>query len=218
MSGGTSTTCYRITLAGYPADHDVGPFCPSTTDTSADDAGIWFDGNGLYDLDGEFIVGLADLYDDSNWMLYDDEGNVNVTDTVEAFEAAARPDVDPEYQNHCFEGRIEWLEGGEPVPATVLLPTTPTPAATPPARAAKNLGVTLNGVTIAVAAPVEAILGAYTIAALDDCGGHVNPFDGYHWHGAVGCGEVEFASASMNSITRSKQLSCSGCQRPGRAT
>ena len=110
------------------ADHEVGPFCPDTIEATAADAGIWFDGNGLYDLDGDFIVGLADLYDDDNWMLYDAEGNVNVTDTVEAFEGAARPNVDPEYQNHCVEGRIEWLDNGEPVTTTVLIPTTPVAA------------------------------------------------------------------------------------------
>lgn len=190
LSGGTVTTCYRITVTGYPADHDVGPFCPDTTETSADEAGIWFDGAGLYDLDGEFVLGLADLYNDDNWMLYDADGTVNVTDTPEAFEAAARPNVDPAYQNHCVEGRIEWLDNGEPVPTTVLIPTVPVAAASP-AQSRDCLGVTLNGVTIAVSAPVEAILGAYTIAAFDDCGGHINPFDGYHLHGAVGCGEVE---------------------------
>ena len=38
---------------------------------------------------------------------------------------ATRPDVDPALQNHCVEGRMEWLEDGEPVPTTVLIPTTP---------------------------------------------------------------------------------------------
>ena len=53
-----------------------------------------------------------------------------------------------------------------------------------------NWGVTLNGVIIAAQAPVDAILSAYTIAAFDDCGGHINPVDGYHLHGAGGCSEV----------------------------
>ena len=43
---------------------------------------------------------------------------------------------------------------------------------------------------IDVSAPVDQILGAYTIAAFDDCGGHFNPTEGYHLHGAVGCSEV----------------------------
>jgi len=36
----------------------------------------------------------------------------------------------------------------------------------------------------------DAILSAYTIAAFDDCGGHINLVDGYHLHGAHGCSEV----------------------------
>ena len=188
LSGGTQTTCYRITIAGYPSNHDVGPFCPTTTSTSADEAGIWLDGNGVYDLDGDFIVGLADLYNDDNWHLYDEEGNVYITDSPEAFEAAARPDVDPAYRNHCVEGRIEWLEGGEPIETTVLIPTTPVVASNITV-VRTNPGITLNGVVIDPAAPVQDILAAYTIAAFDDCGGHINPFDGYHLHAAAGCSE-----------------------------
>ena len=71
----------------------------------------------------------------------------------------------------------------------MLIPTTPVVAeqsSTPQAI----LGVTLDGVRIDASAPVDAILSAYTIAAFDDCGGHFNPFEGYHMHGAVGCSEV----------------------------
>ena len=64
----------------------------------------------MYDLDGEFIEDLATTYDDDNWHMYDDEGNVLVTETAEEFEAAARPDVDPALENHCVEGRLEWLD------------------------------------------------------------------------------------------------------------
>ena len=46
LSGGAETTCYRITVAGYPASHDVGPFCPETITDGADAGGIWFDGDG----------------------------------------------------------------------------------------------------------------------------------------------------------------------------
>ena len=198
LSDGTTTTCYAITIAGYPANYDVGPFCPETTSDMAENGGIWFDGNAVYDLDGAFILGLAELYHDSNWKLYDDNGNVNVTDTAEEFEAAARPDVDPDLQNHCVEGRIEWLENGEPVPTTVLIPTTPVMSDSP--SAGGNWGVTLNGVIIAASAPVDAILSAYTIAAFDDCGGHINPTDGYHLHGARGCSEVGEATEGETPI------------------
>ncbi len=193
LSGGTETTCYSITVAGDPVSYDTGPFCPATITDSAEAGGIWFDGTGVYDLDGEFIANLAELYGDDNWMMYDEDGNVLVTETAEEFEAAARPDVDPSLQNHCVEGRAEWLENGEPVTSTVLIPVEPV-LADAAAATRGNLGVTLDGVVIAESAPVDAILGAYTIAAFDDCGGHYNPFDGYHLHGAVGCSEVDEVS------------------------
>lgn len=189
LSEGATATCYRITVAGYPADGEIGPFCPTTTSTPADDAGIWFDGEGLYDLDGQFILDLAELYGDDGWMLYDEEGNVDITETQAEFEGAAVPNVAEEFQNQCIEGKIEWLDGGEPIPTTVLIPTEPV-AATSTGHGGNNLGVTLNGVEIAGSAPVQIILSAYTIAAFDNCGGHLNPFDGYHMHGATGCSEL----------------------------
>ncbi len=190
LSGGAATTCYRITVVGLPVDHPVGPFCPPTTSSTAVEGGIWFDGDGLYDLDGEFIEGLALLYGDDNWLLYDEDGNVNVTAAREAFEGAARPDVAPEYQNHCVEGRLAWLPGGQPVATTVLIPTSPVAAAAPTSNA-RFLGVTLNGVRIDGSAPVRDILRAYTIAAFDDCGGHFNPVEGYHLHASMGCSGIE---------------------------
>ena len=190
LSDGTETTCYAITVAGTPANHEIGPFCPETTTTPAKDAGIWFDGEGVYDADGEFMLGLAERYNDSNWKLYDDDGNVRITDTPEAFDAAARPNVDPAYQNYCVEGRMAWLDNGEPVQTTVVIPVEPTIAPNTTPATGGNLGITLNGVVVAAPAPVDAILGAYTIATFDDCGGHINPFEGYHLHGALGCSEV----------------------------
>ena len=189
LSGGDTTTCYRITVSGYPTDHEVGPFCPATITDGADAGGIWFDGDNQYDISGSFIEDLATIYDDETWKMYDENGDVLVTETQEEFEAAARPDVDPALQNHCVQGELAWLDGGEPITSEVLIPTTPVAAdATSESRAI--LGVTLDGVRIDASAPVDAILGAYTIAAFDDCGGHFNPTEGYHLHGAVGCSEV----------------------------
>ncbi len=189
LASGVDTDCYEITIAGYPTDVEIGPFCPASTSDTAEQGGIWLDGESIYDLDGQFILDLPEIYEDENWHLHDDEGNVHVTDTQEAFEAAARPDVDPEFQNHCVEGRIEWLDGGEPISTTVEIPAVPVAAATP-TQIRGNVGITLNGVIIAAQAPVDAILGAYTIAAFDDCGGHINPNDGYHLHGATGCSQA----------------------------
>lgn len=188
LSDGTETSCYEITVAGAPANHDVGPFCPRTTSATEAEVGIWLDGTHLYDVTGQFILDLPTIYQDDHWMLHDGAGQVRVTDTREAFEAAARPDVAKEYENYCVEGRMEWLEGGEPITTTVRIPVSLVPQ-DGFTRARAPLGVTFNGVRVDAAAPVDAILGAYTIAAFDDCGGHVNPFEGYHMHAATGCGE-----------------------------
>ena len=189
LTDGTVTSCYQITVAGAPANHGVGPFCPRTTSATEEEVGIWLDGEDLYDVTGQFILDLADIYGDEHWKLHDDRGRVRVTETREAFEAAARPDVAEEYENYCVEGRMEWLEGGSPVTTTVQIPVSPVRTEVA-IQARAPLGVTFNGVRIDAAAPVDAILGAYTIAAFDDCGGHVNPFEGYHMHAATGCGEV----------------------------
>lgn len=191
LSDGATTKCASVTIAGYPTSYKVGPFCPDTITTDAADAGIWFDGNGLYDLDGPFIKNLADFYNDSAWKLFDDKGDVNVTDTKEAFEGAARPDVATEYQNHCVEGQLAWLPNGKPIQTTIQIPLSPIKASSASSGHPGNFGITFDGVVIAESAPVDAILGAHTIAAFDDCGGHYNPIAGYHLHGVTGCGHLE---------------------------
>lgn len=188
LSGGTETTCYRIEVAGAPTDHDVGPFCPTNISDGADAGGRWIEDDQVYDLTGAFIANLATFYNDDNWLLYDvNTGEINVTDTQESCEAAARPDVDEQYQNHCVECSLDYVGGG--VSVTYLLPTEPV-ALGSNAEIGRmgSVGVALNGIVFDAPAPVDAILGAYTIAAFDDCGGHVNPFAGYHYHGAAGCG------------------------------
>ena len=194
LDGGATAKCYRMTVTGYPTSHEVGPFCPDTTSDGEDAGGIWFDGDAVYDLTGEFFVDLPELYDDDGWKMYDEDGNILVTETAEEFSGAARPDVDPSLQNHCVEGRVEWLTGGAPITTTVDIPVEPV-AADSPSAPTGDQGVTLDGVVIANAAPVSAILGAYTIAAFDDCGGHFNPAEGYHLHGAVGCSELPASEA-----------------------
>ena len=192
LSAGTRTTCYQLEIAGEPAARELGPFCPTSIYSDADEGGIWFDGSGdLWDVDGEFITNLANIYGDSNWLLYDvASGDVNVTDTQTACEAAARPNVDPRYQNHCVQCSLDYYGGG--VTQTILIPTTPVPLDSPAAIANGDLGIALDGVILAPPAPVQAILGAYTIAAFDDCGGHVNPVEGYHYHASVGCAQQAF--------------------------
>ena len=48
------------------------------------------------------------------------------------------------------------------------------------------VGVAFNGINFDPPAPTQAILGAYTLAPMDDAGGHVNGATGYHYHAATG--------------------------------
>jgi len=97
----------------------IGPFCLPTIESTAEEGGIWLDGNGVYDVDDEFIVRLAEFYNDPNWKMYDDDGNVNITETAEEFDLAARSNVDSSLQNHCVEGRMN----GSKMVNLILLPS-----------------------------------------------------------------------------------------------
>ena len=100
LSDGTDTTCYRIEVTGSPVDAKIGPFCPESTSSTAEVSGIWLDGEKMYDADGQFIMDLSTIYKDVKWKLYDDSGKVKVTDTKEAFQGAAKPDVLEAYKYH----------------------------------------------------------------------------------------------------------------------
>ena len=152
LSDGTATSCYEITVAGAPTNHDVGPFCPRTTSATEDEVGIWLDGEALYDVTGQFVLDLPTIYDDDGWRLYDSQGNVRVTDTREAFEAAARPDVSEEYENYCVEGRMEWLDGGEPVTTTTRHRTSCSWSSSARARLAR-LSISITHCASSAAAP-----------------------------------------------------------------
>lgn len=186
LTGGTVTTCYRIVSTGAPSDHAVGAFCP-TNISDGSVAGMWIESGTAYDLTGSFIQNLATFYNDSRWQLYNTAtGKINVTDTQAAFEAAARPDVAAAYNNYCVEGKMSYVNGG--VSKTYLIPTTPVPLTSGTGSIGRTgVGVALNGIPMDPPAPVDAIKAAYTIAAFDDCGGHINPTEGYHYHAATGC-------------------------------
>ena len=196
LSGGTATTCYRIVTVGAPTDHAVGPFCPTnvyadvaskTLSSDASVVGMWIESGQTYDLTGEFIANLATFYSDSSWQLYDPAtGEIKVTDTQAAFEAAAVPNVPAAYNNYCVQGQMSYVGGG--ISRTILIPVTPVALSSGTgAIGMSGVGVALNGIVIDAPAPVANIKAAYTIAAFDDCGGHVNPHTGYHYHAATGC-------------------------------
>lgn len=194
LSGGTKTTCYRLTIAGAPADADTspeGPYCPPSIKSSAEEGGTWIDGEGtVYEVDGKFIENLATLYKDKEWQMYDlATGKVTIISGAQGCEVAGDPRPIPGFNNFCLECRLEEIGGG--IIKTVLLPTIPIPAVKPTEiRGRDNVGVALNGVLLGPPAPLKMILSSHTLGVFDDCGGHANPHEGYHYHAANGCSEI----------------------------
>ena len=198
LSGGTETTCYKITIAGAPADPQTspsGPFCPQNINASATEGGAWFDGKGtFYDVDGAFIENLATLYNDDTWQMYDpNTGDITVITGAQGCEIAGDPKADPGYNNFCLECLLADINGG--VERTALIPVTPVPNDKPSKiKGRDNTGIALNGVLFGPPAPLELILSSYTLGLFDDCGGHANPHEGYHYHAANGCSELGIQS------------------------
>ena len=186
---GTATTCYQFITAGAPAGREPGPFCPRTTSDGADVGGAWFskEGSGdLVDITGEFILKLSEYYGDEKWMVYDAKTNkVRYTATKAACLGAAKPDVEEEYKQNCIECELAYLD--DDFSRTFLIPTKPIPSTTGETARLRTAGIALDGSELSGPAPVGAILGAYTIAAFDDCGGHINVHQGYHYHSSTGC-------------------------------
>ncbi|WP_371397023.1 YHYH protein [Fretibacter rubidus] len=182
LSGGAQTQCLSVTLQPQPASMTIGPWCPRSIDDGADMAGLWLDEGKVYDVDGEFIQNLSTFYSDDKWQLFDPKtGKVNVTDTKLSCEAAARPDVDPAYQNHCVECQMSYLPDNKNI--TYVIPIKPQFSdSVAPRVDHSGVGLAYSGARLDASAPLDAILAAYTIAAFDDCGGHVNPAVGYHIH------------------------------------
>lgn len=192
LSAGTAATCYSITVRPLPKDRVPGPWCPSKASDGPDKSGIWINRGHTIDADGAFMKLLPDIYRDDEWQIVEpDTGTVRVTRSREACAAAARPDVDPRYNNFCVQCLPDYVEGGltmtytipiEPVPLRSMF-GNPTDERTGPA----GVGVALDGVRLDGSAPIDAILDAHTIAPFDDCGGHVNLHAGYHYHAVTGC-------------------------------
>ena len=198
LSEGTEAKCFQITVTPDPQSYTPGPWCPTNVSDGADAGGIWLDGGKVHDVDGAFIEGLAKFYGDAKWQLFDpDSGDVRYTGTLEACEAAARPDVDPAYQNYCVQCLPEYLPDDASV--TYVIPLEPVAAGGTPQTNRTGSGVAYNGIRLDGPAPVDAILGAYTIAPFDDCGGHVNPHVGYHYHAVTDCLENAPAKAGADA-------------------
>ena len=200
LSDGTETDCYQIVTGSLPSDHTMGPWCPDNIADSAEEGGIWLEGGVVYDVDGAFIENMATFYNDSNWLMYDANGDVYITDTEDDCINAANPNVGAEYENFCVEclpSYITDLTQTWTIPITPVIQanavmfTTAGAGGGPPGTgtsAPSTRGVALNGIEFSAPAPVDNILGAYTLAPFDDAGGHINVHQGYHYHAATGFG------------------------------
>ncbi len=182
LSGGTETKCISLTVKPAPKNMTIGPWCPRLVTDGPDKGGIWLHNNRVHDVDGAFVKDAATFFNDKTWQLFDPAtGRINVTDSEVACRAAARPDVDPKYQNHCVECQVSYVTTGTTL--TYLIPLKPILVKQPAQRVGRGgVGVTFNGARLDGPAPVDAILGAHTLAPFDDCGGHVNVHVGYHIH------------------------------------
>jgi YHYH protein len=186
LSGGTKTTCFSITVAPAPTSHTPGPWCPRNGSDDKSKSGIWLDNGKVHDADGAFMKNLGSFYKDDKWQMVDPvTGAIKVTDTKEKCAAAARPDVDPKYANYCVECMADYMPADASM--TYIIPVRPLEASKNGQTNRVGSGVAFNGVKLDGPAPVEAILGAYTIAPFDDCGGHVNLHAGYHYHAVTNC-------------------------------
>jgi len=129
LSDGTESSCHEFTIPGFPADNEIGPFCPSTVEASTEEGGIWVDGENFFEVDGAVFAELAEIYGDEEWnRIYNEDGTINSIDDAESFTAAARPSIGEEFWYNCIDGKIEWLDGGEPFEITVQIPVVPTQA------------------------------------------------------------------------------------------
>ena len=198
LSDGTQTDCYQIVTSSLATDHEMGPWCPDNIADGEEAGGIWLEGGEVYDVDGAFVENLATFYNDANWLMYDANGDIYVTDTEEDCENAANPNVGAEYENfwvECLPSYITDLSQTWVIPVRPVIQTSPTLFTTagggPPGAgtsAPSTRGVALNGIEFSAPAPVDNILGAYTLAPFDDAGGHINVHQGYHYHAATGFG------------------------------
>jgi len=187
LSGGTAARCFSMTVKAEPSTYTPGPWCPEHIADGTDAGGIWLNDGSVHEVDGAFVKNLAVFYNDSNWLLYDEAtGKINVTDSKPSCEAAARPDVDPAYQNYCVQCLPEYMS--EDAAVTYTIPLNPVLlSGTTQNTGQSGSGIAFNGVRLDGPAPVDAILGSYTLAPFDDCGGHVNLVVGYHYHAATDC-------------------------------
>ena len=191
LSNGTTADCYKIVTKSTPSDHNMGPWCPTNITDDASKGGIWLEGGNVYDVDGAFVKNLASFYKDNTWQMYNSStGAITRTTTQAECQAAANPNVGVAYKNYCVECLPSYVST---LTKTIYIPVTPVKLSSPlsfgmgpGASGPSTRGIAFNGVVFDAPAPVNAILGAYTLAPFDDAGGHINLQAGYHYHAATG--------------------------------
>jgi hypothetical protein len=172
--------------------------------------------SGSQDL---FIKNLGTFYSDAVWKLYNTDGSIKVTNTKAACEAAARPNVDAAYNNYCVECQPSYTTG---IKKTFYIPVKPVKLSSTASIQGMGtvVGVAFNGVNFDPPAPTSAILGAHTLAPMDDNGGHVNTMAGYHYHAATGKtkkitqadGHAAMIGYAMDGYGLYERLSASGTE------
>lgn len=121
LSDGSTTKCLEIRTKSIPSDHEMGPWCPHTIDEK-EASGRWFKDGKMYEVNGEFIQDLANLYHDDEWLLYDEEGHVYRTDSQEDCEQLAGAQLIDEFKNYCIECLPEYVSS---LSKTYTIPLTP---------------------------------------------------------------------------------------------
>lgn len=187
LSNGTTTQCYQIVSKSTPADCQMGPWCPDNIADGAEAEGLWLENGEVYDVEGTFIQNMATYYNDSNWFMYASNRDIYTTDTEEDRCNAANPNVGAEYENFCVECLPSYMAN---ISQTYLIPTTREKLDSPvslggvgPGQNSPSVqGIAFNGVRFGAPAPIDAILGAYTLAPFDDPEVYITLNAGHHYH------------------------------------
>ncbi|MEP2735516.1 MAG: YHYH protein [Erythrobacter sp.] len=188
LSGGTVTTCLKITMVAAPSQHEEGPFCPLTIESGPEEGGKWVHDDKVHNVDGPFIRDLATFYDDPEWQMYDPEtGEVRAVRGKIGCEVAGDPNSADDNKNTFVECEQKYIETAPQ--QTYFIPLNPADLAEISGKVDRRsaMGVAFNGVKFDAPAPMELILGGHTLGPFDHCGGHVNPSSGYHYHAVLGC-------------------------------
>lgn len=191
LSEKAEAKCLKITTVAQPSNHVTGPYCPLNINDSADEGGIWFVDGEMRNVDGDFIANLATTYGDDHWQMFDPEtGDIyRRANEIGCIVAGDPTNETQQPDNICVECAVGFI--GRTITQTHYIPLTSNVSSRSNGRIGPDtgVGVAFNGVKMDAPAPLHLIIGGYTLGPLDDCGGHVNPHTGYHYHGVIdGCG------------------------------